>query len=71
MEFNLLCYARQKKSDDVKHNIRVANLRETLSNVDWVSLLSTLNTNDARSLFKSIFQKVIDDVQAKREEKCA
>jgi len=29
--------------------------------VDWVSLLSPLNTNDAWSLFKSIFQKVIDD----------
>jgi len=45
-------------------NIRAANfdvMRENLSNVDWVSLLSPLNTNDAWSLFKSIFQKVIDD----------
>ena len=64
MEFNLMCYAEQKKSDNVKYNIRAANfdmMRETLSNVDWVSLLSPLNTYDAWSLFKSIFQKVIDD----------
>ena len=72
-----MCYAEQKKSDNVKYNIRAANfdmMRETLSKVDWVSLLSPLNTNDAWSLFK-FFQKVIDDnipmhVQAKRQEKC-
>ena len=64
-----MCYAEQKKSDNVKYNIRAANfdmMRETLSKVDWLSLLSPLNTNDTWSFFKSIFQKVIDDIISPR-----
>jgi len=61
IKFNLVCYAEEKKS---KYNLKVANydlIKETLSNVDWISLLSPLDTDDAWSLFKSIFQNIIDD----------
>ena len=63
IEFNLVCYSEQKKSDNVKYNIRAANfdlMRQSLSNVDWASLLNPLIDN-AWSLFKSIFQNIIDD----------
>jgi len=36
-------------------------MKETLSNMDWLSLLSPHNTDDAWSLFNSIFQNIIDD----------
>ena len=35
-------------------------MKQALGNVDWVSILNTLDTNDAWLLFKTIFQDIID-----------
>ena len=36
-------------------------MRQSLSNVDWASLLNPLDIDNAWSLFKLIFQNIIDD----------
>ena len=48
---------------NLKRNIRGANIeliKKAVGNVDWVLILSTLDTNDAWLLFKTIFQDIID-----------
>ena len=35
-------------------------MKQALSNVDWVSIMETLDTNESWLLFKSIFQDIID-----------
>ena len=63
IEFDLICYSEPKKYDNLKYNIRAANIdlmKQALSNVDWVSIMETLDTNESWLLFKSIFQDIID-----------
>ena len=73
--FYLICYLEPKKFVNRKHNITVANnelMKQALGNVDWVSILDTLDTNDAWLLFKTIFQNIIDKyvlVYKQREKK--
>ena len=75
IEFYLICYLEPKKFVNCKHNIRVANnelMKQALGNVDWVSILDTLDTNDVWLLFKTIFQNIIDKyvlVYKQREKK--
>ena len=50
IEFDLICYLEPKKFVNLKRNIRAANIelvKQALGNVDWVSILNTLHTNDA------------------------
>ena len=35
-------------------------MKQALGNVDWVSILNTVDTYDAWLLFKTIFQGIID-----------
>ena len=35
-------------------------MKQILSDIDWVSMLDSLNTNDAWLQFKSIFQDAFD-----------
>ena len=63
IEFDLICYSEPKKYDNLKYNIRAANfdlLKQALSNVDWVSIMETLDANESWLLFKSISQDIID-----------
>ena len=63
IEFDLICYSEPKKYDNLKYNIRAANIdlmKQALTNVDWVSNMETLDTNESWLLFKSIFQDIID-----------
>ena len=63
IEFDLTCYLELKKSENFKYNISAANLdlmKRALGNIDWESVLDTLNTNDAWKLFKTIFQDLVD-----------
>ena len=75
IEFDLTCYLEPKKSVNLKYNIRVANIelmKQALGNVDWVSILDALDTNDAWLLFKAIFQEIIDKylpIYKQREKK--
>ena len=63
IQFNVLCYSEYKNSDKTRYNIAAANIdmmKESLSSVDWSSILDPLNTNDAWLLFKTTFQDIID-----------
>ena len=45
IEFELVCYAELRKSENLKYNIRVANtelMKQDLNDVDWKSILETL-----------------------------
>ena len=58
IEFELICYAELRKSENLKYNIRAANtelMKQALSDVDWESILETLDTDGAWMLFKNIF----------------
>ena len=60
---HILCYSEPKKADDIKYNTRAANIdlmKQILSDIDRVSILDPLNTNDAWLQFKSIFQDAFD-----------
>ena len=63
IEFDLTCYLELKKSENFKYNISAANIdlmKQALCDVDWESILDTLNTNDAWMLFKAIFQDLVN-----------
>jgi len=50
IKFNLVCYTKQKKSNNMKYNLKTANfdvMKESLSNVDRVSLLCPLEIDDS------------------------
>ena len=50
IEFDLICYLEPKKFDNLKYNIRAANIdlmKQALSNVDWAAILEPLDTNRA------------------------
>ena len=58
IQFDILCYSEPKKTDNIKYNNRAANInlmKQILSDIDLVSILDPLNTNDAWLQFKSIF----------------
>jgi len=64
IQFDLLCYLEPKKTDNLKYNIRAPDIdlmKQTLGDVDWVSLLDPLDMNDAWLYFKSIFQDAFDN----------
>ena len=57
------CYSEPKKTDNIKYNTRAANIdlmKQILSDIDRVSILDPLNTNDIWLQFKSIFQDTFD-----------
>ena len=63
IEFDLTCYLELNKSENFKYNIGAANIdlmKQALCDVDWESILDTLNTNDAWMLFKTIFQDLVN-----------
>ena len=63
IQFDLTCYSEPKKTDNFKYNTRAANIdlmKQTLGDVDWVSILDLLDMNNAWLQFKSIFQNTID-----------
>jgi len=51
--------AEPKKYDDLKCNIRAANIDLAFSNVDWAANMETLNINESWLLFKSIFKVLL------------
>jgi len=61
---------------NIKYNVRAANIelmKQVLSDVDWKSILDTVDTNDAWLLFRAIFQDIIDrhvPTYKQREKKC-
>ena len=64
IQFDLLCYLEPKKTDNLKYNTRAANIdlmKQTLGDVDWVSLLDPLDMSDAWLQFRSIFQDALDN----------
>jgi len=75
IEFELVCYAELRKFENLKYNIKAANIElmnQALSDVDWESTLETLDTDGAWMLFKNIFQDIIDHnvpTYKKREKK--
>jgi len=75
IEFDLNCYSEPKKYDNLKYNIRAANIdqmKQALSNVDWASILEILDTIESWLLFKSIFKGIIDKyvpIYKQREKK--
>ena len=59
IEFGFTCYLKVKK---FKYNTSAANVDlmiKALSQVDWESILDTLNSNDAWVLFNAIFQDAL------------
>ena len=63
IQFDVLCYSECKESDNIRYNIRAADIdmmKMTLSEIDWTSILDPQDTNDAWLLFKSKFQEIID-----------
>ena len=63
IQFDVLCYSEYKNSDKTRYNIAAANIdmmKESLSSVEWSSILDPLNINDAWLLFKTTFQDIID-----------
>ena len=45
IQFDLTCYSEPKKTDNFKYNTRAANIdpmKQTLGDVDWVSILGPL-----------------------------
>ena len=50
--------------DNLKYNTRAAHIdlmKQTLGDVDWVSLLDLLDVNDTWLHFKSVFQDTLDN----------
>ena len=62
IHFELLCYSAHKKADNVRYNVGAANIelmKETLGNVDWVSILDPLEITRAWLLFRKLSFRVL------------
>jgi len=65
IQIDLLCYLEFKKTDNnVRYNTREANIdqmKQSLSDVDWIFLIDPLDVSDAWLQFKSVFQDALNN----------
>ena len=61
--FSLLCYAHLKDTRVLRYNTRLDDydsMCATLEDINWADIMNSMNTLDAWSYFRAIFQETID-----------